>query len=53
VEETKKYPSNETNETKSAHYNIMKRSRPRKHGICFRNKMDIDLQGDVHEAGEK
>jgi len=44
-EKPNNYPLNEAKETKSAHYNIMKSSRPRKHGVRFRNKMGVDITG--------
>jgi hypothetical protein len=39
------YPLNETKGANSAHCNIMESSRFRKRGVCFRNKMDVDIRG--------
>jgi hypothetical protein len=43
MEEPNNYPLNETKETKSAHYNIIESSGPSKRGVCFRNKMGVDI----------
>ena len=45
MEEPNNYPLNEAKETKSAHYNITESSRPRERGVCFRNKMGVDIIG--------